>query len=202
MKKLKNLDDVFSDKERMELIWVKEGIKPVGEIKKNASEYKQVLDALGFYTEIYDNRLLYSTNPELVKELKHAINSRNYDKEGKFWGFPSCCSEYFTELQRKGLDAYSESLKMAKNRLRKSQDLPAYFSDYVVCPTCSSTRNSASGKLEERMTQALKSEDYRLYEKFKEESNGRLRYLPAQDGDGIILWDYSKPKDYADAKKY
>lgn len=202
MGKPKSLDEAFSDKERMELIWVGNGIKPVGEIKKNVPEYKALLDDLGFYTETYRDRLFYSMNPSLVDELKHAMESRDYNKEGTLWGFPSCCSEYFSKLKARGLDPYNESLKKSKERLKNNEFVPAYFHNYAICPACNSTRNSPSGNLEEMMAEALKSEDYKLYERFRQESNGKLRYVPTAKDNGIVVWDYSKPGNYAAAGKY
>jgi len=53
----RNLEEILSERGRMELIWVANGIKPVGEIKNGEYEHKQILDSFGFYTEIYENRI-------------------------------------------------------------------------------------------------------------------------------------------------
>ena len=187
-----NKDKAVSDRDRMEMIWVDRGVKPVGEIKKNASEYKQALDARRFYSENYNNSLLYSKNPEFVKEIKHAIDTDNYEKTGKLFGYPECCTKYFTKLKNKGLEPGSENLKEAKNRLKNNEFVPAYFANYVFCPACNSTRNSPSGRLEEMLGEVLKSKDYHLYERFKGESNGRIEYIPTKDGEGMLLWNYTK----------
>ena len=191
MNSLENLEEVFSDKERMELIWVDNGIKPVGEIKEGNSKYKDLLKSLGFYSEFYGNRLLYSKDQKPILELKDAINRSNYDKEGRLWGYPLCCSRYFSKLRTKGLSSYEENLKITKDRLRRNQFVPAYFLNYVLCPTCISTRDSPSGKLEEKMGKALRSDDYYLYGKFKGESNGRVTCLQGANGEDFLIWEYT-----------
>lgn len=192
MNRLKNIEEVFSDKERMELIWVDKGIKPVGEIKDNTAKCKDLLENIGFYIGFYSNRVLYSKEQKPIIELKEAINDSNYDKEGRFWGYPLCCSQYFSELKRKGVNPYEENLNTVRNRLKIRQFVPTYFSSYVLCPTCISTRDSPSGRLEDKMGKALKSEDYYLYEKFRSEANGRVVCLQGADGKDIIVWDYRK----------
>lgn len=192
MDKLENLGGVFTDKERMEQIWVDKEIKPVGETKSCNLKHKNLLEMVGFYTQFYDNRLLYSKNQKLIENLKHAMKSNNYNKEGELWGFPSCCTQYFSELKSKHSNLYEESLKTVNNRLQNNQFVPAYFLSYVFCPKCNSTRDSASGKLEDRMGDVLKSKDYHLYEKFKGESNGRIVCLKVANGKDILMWDYTK----------
>lgn len=191
MDKLENLRGVFTDKERMEQIWVDKGIKPVGETRGCNLKHKNLLGVIGFYTQFYDNGLLYSKNQKLIENLKHAVKDNDHNKEGELWGYPSCCTQYFSKLESKHSNPYEENLKTIGNRLKNNQFVPAYFLNYVFCPKCISTRESASGKLEDKMGEALKLKDYHLYEKFGGESNGRVVCLKFASGKDILIWDYN-----------
>lgn len=190
MKTLEDIDTGLTDRERMELIWVKNGIKPVGEIKNADFRAKQLLNQLGFFADSYGTSLFYSKKGKYLKEIKQATDSSDFIKAGRLWGYPSCCIQYFNKLGNCCTDPYKESLEMVKDILRRGKKAYAYFLDYTPCPECISNRNSSSGKLEENLAEMLKAEDNNLYERFKRENRGEIVLLNGSEGEDILLWDY------------
>ncbi len=190
MKTLEDINTRLTDRERMELIWVENGIKPIGEIKNADFRAKQLLNQLGFFADSYGTSLFYSKNREYLKEIKRATDSNDFIKAGRLWGYPSCCIQYFNKLRSSSLDPYKESLEMVKDILRKGKRAYAYFLDYTHCPKCTSSQKSPSGKLEGGLAEMLKSENYDLYEKFKRENSGKIVLLNRLEGEEIVLWDY------------
>lgn len=190
MKTLEETGTNLAESERMELIWVNNGIKPVGEIKRADSGTKQLLNQFGFFTDFYGQSLFYSKNDGHLKEIKRATNSGDSVKAGQLWGYPSCCVKYFSGLKSRYSDPYKANLEMTKGMLRKGRKAYAYFLDYTHCPECITVQNSPSRNLEDRLAEVLKSEDYDLYKEFKRKSEGNIILLNGLGGKGTLLWDY------------
>jgi len=189
IERLENLGIPESNK--AEMLWVYKGNIPVEDIYiekiDENSETMDILKTLDLKSTEFKDRLFYSKDQELLKNMIDAQIRQDKKLMGMLYGYPECCVFRYSTLESP--EEYNTNRLLTA--IREGQRLPRFLRHYIPCPNCAGHENTPSEKLDDLLKRTLKHSSPKIYHSLIASSEDSLDCIYDAHGKlcGIITGD-------------